>query len=85
MENTGKTGISSQKSSRSIDRQLSVAPMMDWTDDRKIFLHINYLAFSQETRLLYVSSIEFPVVGHGQVCPDTAGRVGYGPYEYRSN
>jgi tRNA-dihydrouridine synthase A len=32
MENTTKTGISFGKSSALIDRRISVAPMMDWTD-----------------------------------------------------
>jgi hypothetical protein len=33
VENATKTGISVEKSSDSIDRRISVAPMMDWTDD----------------------------------------------------
>jgi tRNA-dihydrouridine synthase A len=32
MENTGKIGISAEKQSTSLDRRVSVAPMMDWTD-----------------------------------------------------
>jgi len=32
METTTKTGISPEKSSAGIDRRISVAPMMDWTD-----------------------------------------------------
>jgi tRNA-dihydrouridine synthase A len=32
VEKTTKTGISSEKSSDLIDRRISVAPMMDWTD-----------------------------------------------------
>lgn len=32
MENTGKIGISSEKLRASMDRRVSVAPMMDWTD-----------------------------------------------------
>jgi len=32
MENTAKIGISSEKHRVLIDRRLSVAPMMDWTD-----------------------------------------------------
>jgi tRNA-dihydrouridine synthase A len=32
MESTGKPGISSENTSAGIDRRLSVAPMMDWTD-----------------------------------------------------
>jgi hypothetical protein len=32
MESTQKLGISSVKQGTSIDRRLSVAPMMDWTD-----------------------------------------------------
>jgi tRNA-dihydrouridine synthase len=34
VENAGKIGISVEKSSDTIDRRLSVAPMMDWTDDQ---------------------------------------------------
>jgi hypothetical protein len=33
VENATKTGISIEKRSRFIDRRISVAPMMDWTDD----------------------------------------------------
>jgi hypothetical protein len=33
MENTAKIGISSEKPRVLIDRRLSVAPMMDWTDE----------------------------------------------------
>jgi tRNA-dihydrouridine synthase A len=32
MESTGKTGISSDQTARKIDRRISVAPMMAWTD-----------------------------------------------------
>jgi len=32
MENTGKIGISSDQKAAKIDRRVSVAPMMDWTD-----------------------------------------------------
>src|SRR5277367_4782207 len=39
MENTGKIGISSQKQGFLIDRRLSVAPMMDWTDCHCRYVH----------------------------------------------
>jgi hypothetical protein len=32
METSGKTGVLSEKQRRSIDRRVSVAPMMDWQD-----------------------------------------------------
>ena len=39
MENTGKTGISSEKPRVLIDRRVSVAPMMDCTDRHCRFFH----------------------------------------------
>jgi tRNA-dihydrouridine synthase A len=39
MKNTGKIGISSEKQRVSIDRRLSVAPMMDWTDCHCRYVH----------------------------------------------
>src|SRR5260370_39911495 len=39
MENTGKIGISSEKHRVLIDRRLSVAPMMDWTDRHCRYFH----------------------------------------------
>jgi tRNA-dihydrouridine synthase A len=39
MENTGKIGISSEKPRVLIDRRLSVAPMMDWTDCHCRYVH----------------------------------------------
>jgi len=33
VENATKPAISVEKSSASVDRRISVAPMMDWTDD----------------------------------------------------
>jgi len=39
-----------------VDRRLSVAPMMDWTDNRRMFLCVKHLAASFGARLLYVSS-----------------------------
>ena len=39
-----------------LDRRLSVAPMMDWTDDSWIALDINDLAKPERACLLYVSS-----------------------------
>src|SRR3984893_1391535 len=39
MESTQKLGISSEKQRVSIDRRLSVAPMMDWTDCHCRYVH----------------------------------------------
>jgi len=39
MEKTGKVGISSEKPRVLIDRRLSVAPMMDWTDCHCRYVH----------------------------------------------
>ena len=39
MENTGKIGISPEKPRVLIDRRLSVAPMMDWTDCHCRYVH----------------------------------------------
>jgi tRNA-dihydrouridine synthase len=33
VDNATKIGISVEKGSKSFDRRISVAPMMDWTDD----------------------------------------------------
>jgi hypothetical protein len=33
MESTGKIGLSSEEKAAKIDRRVSVAPMMDWTDE----------------------------------------------------
>jgi hypothetical protein len=33
MENPGKIGLSPEKPKGLLDRRLSVAPMMDWTDE----------------------------------------------------
>lgn len=40
-----------------IDRRVSVAPMMDWTDGEKTIFSINWLGPAQHACLLYVSSI----------------------------
>jgi hypothetical protein len=56
VEKTTKTGISSEKSSAAVDRRVSVAPMMDWTDDLQNVLRINDLASPDKACLLYVSS-----------------------------
>ncbi len=39
MESTPKLAISSEKKAASIDRRLSVAPMMDWTDSHCRYVH----------------------------------------------
>ena len=41
---------------KQIDRRISVAPMMDWTDDRLIVFWISSLASAEMACLLYVSS-----------------------------
>jgi hypothetical protein len=38
-----KVGLSADFSREKIDRRVSVAPMMDWTDDRHTSLPISYL------------------------------------------
>jgi len=38
-----KIGLSEDLSREEIDRRVSVAPMMDWTDDRQTPLPISYL------------------------------------------
>ena len=41
---------------KQLDRRISVAPMMDWTDSFKIGHYFNGLAISEIACLLYVSS-----------------------------
>ena len=61
MENAEKIGISVEKSRRSIDRRVSVAPMMDWTDR-----HCRYYlrGFAPDT-LLYTEMITTGAVLRG--------------------
>jgi hypothetical protein len=42
-EKPAKKGVSDDLSRGKIDRRVSVAPMMDWTDDRHTSLPISYL------------------------------------------
>jgi hypothetical protein len=51
-----KLGLSDDFSREKIDRRISVAPMMDWTDDRQTALPIRRLQTSADACLLYVSS-----------------------------
>jgi hypothetical protein len=50
-------GISHSKSAGIVDRRISVAPMMDWTDCAKTFFSIKCLRPVENACLLYVSSI----------------------------
>ena len=43
MESTGKIGIFVEQTPEKLDRRISVAPMMDWSDDRQTPLPISYL------------------------------------------
>ncbi|HEV7612686.1 MAG TPA: tRNA dihydrouridine(20/20a) synthase DusA [Steroidobacteraceae bacterium] len=76
MENTAKIGNSSEKPRVSIDRRLSVAPMMDWTDCHCRFVHRLFaphallytemivstaLVRGDARRLLEHSAVEHPV------------------------
>jgi len=61
MESTGKIGISSDQKAAKIDRRVSVAPMMDWTDR-----HCRYFlrGFSADV-LLYTEMIHAAAILHG--------------------
>src|SRR4051812_17785193 len=61
VEHATKTGISVDRSTRSIDRRMSVAPMMDWTDR-----HCRYYlrGFAPDT-LLYTEMITTGAVLRG--------------------
>ncbi len=56
MENTGKIGIASEKPRVLIDRRLSVAPMMDWTDKVEFASWFSDLGNVKKACHLYVSS-----------------------------
>ena len=61
MENTTKIGISVEKRSDSIDRRVSVAPMMDWTDR-----HCRYfLRQFSASALLYTEMIHAAAIIRG--------------------
>src|SRR5579862_6031661 len=61
MESTGKIGVLAQKSAGIIDRRISVAPMMDWTDR-----HCRYFlrGFSPDA-LLYTEMITAAAILRG--------------------
>jgi len=42
-EDTGKAGVFVETITATVDRKISVAPMMDWTDDRQTPLPISCL------------------------------------------
>ncbi|HEV8019515.1 MAG TPA: tRNA dihydrouridine(20/20a) synthase DusA [Steroidobacteraceae bacterium] len=74
MENTGKIGISSEQTAGKIDRRVSVAPMMDWTDR-----HCRYFlrGFSPEL-LLYTEMITAVAIVRG----DRARLLAFDPEEH---
>jgi hypothetical protein len=51
-----KIGLSDDFRREKIDRRISVAPMMDWTDKPEFLFRINYLVPGKNSCLLYVSS-----------------------------
>jgi tRNA-dihydrouridine synthase A len=61
MQSTGKIGISTEKNAQTIDRRISVAPMMDWTDR-----HCRYFlrGFSPDV-LLYTEMITAAAILRG--------------------
>lgn len=62
MESTRKTGVSSDRKAAKIDRRVSVAPMMDWTDRHcRFFLR----GFSADV-LLYTEMITAAAIVRGQ-------------------
>jgi tRNA-dihydrouridine synthase A len=74
VEHATKKDISIEQSSKSLDRRISVAPMMDWTDR-----HCRYFlrGFSPDT-LLYTEMITTGAVLRG----DRARLLGYDPGEH---
>ncbi|HEV7607235.1 MAG TPA: tRNA dihydrouridine(20/20a) synthase DusA [Steroidobacteraceae bacterium] len=74
MENATKQGISVEKTSKSLDRRISVAPMMDWTDR-----HCRYYlrGFAPDT-LLYTEMITTGAVLRG----DRARLLAFDPEEH---
>jgi tRNA-dihydrouridine synthase A len=61
MQNSRKIGISFENQTTLIDRRLSVAPMMDWTDRHCRFLHRLYAPHA----LLYTEMIVAPAIVRG--------------------
>jgi tRNA-dihydrouridine synthase A len=74
MESTEKIGISSEKTARKLDRRVSVAPMMDWTDR-----HCRYFlrGFSPDV-LLYTEMITAAAIVRG----DCARLLAFDPEEH---
>ena len=74
MESTGKIGISSDQKSAKLDRRVSVAPMMDWTDR-----HCRYFlrGFSPDV-LLYTEMIHAAAIVRG----DRARLLAFDPEEH---
>src|ERR1700693_3840808 len=74
MESTGKIGISTEQSAQKIDRRISVAPMMDWTDR-----HCRYFlrGFAPHT-LLYTEMITAAAILRG----DRDRLLGFDPEEH---
>src|SRR5204863_531515 len=74
MEGTGKIGISSDQKAAKIDRRISVAPMMDWTDR-----HCRYFlrGFSPDV-LLYSEMITAAAIVRG----DRARLLAFDPEEH---
>jgi tRNA-dihydrouridine synthase A len=74
VENATKQGISVEKSSKSLDRRISVAPMMDWTDRHcRFFLR----GFAPDT-LLYTEMIAAAAILRG----DRAKLLRFDPEEH---
>jgi len=61
MDNPGKIGISSDQKAAKLDRRLSVAPMMDWTDRHCRYLHRLYAPHA----LLYTEMIVAAAIVRG--------------------
>src|SRR5438128_1118125 len=74
MESTGKIGISSDQKAEKLDRRISVAPMMDWTDR-----HCRYFlrGFSPDV-LLYTEMVTAAAILHG----DRARLLAFDPEEH---
>jgi hypothetical protein len=51
-----KIGIAGDLARGKIDRRVSVAPMMDWTDEVGFTFRLSHLRSFEKPRLLYVSS-----------------------------
>jgi hypothetical protein len=70
-EKPKEIGISHRKSAGMIDRRISVAPMMDWTDDLQTALLLKVLRRPENPCLLYVSST---ALGSSRRTPGLYGR-----------